>query len=135
MPMAAWAADLVVVIHFLYIVFLIAGPLLFLVLRWPRIRTIHLAAVGLAVVIQGFTFLCPLTALEIWLRGGWPGRAGAPGFIARYIGPLVYPGLSQAAITGLTLLLAAATVGLYFWDPWGKGGRNARGLKKSMTPK
>jgi hypothetical protein len=132
---AAWAADLVVVIHFLYIVFLIAGPVLFLFLRWPRIRTLHLAAVGLAVVIQGFAFLCPLTAVELWLRGGWPGRAGAPSFIGRYIEPLVYPGLSQAAITWLTLLLAAATVGLYLWGPRMGDGGQARGVKKPMTPK
>jgi len=133
--MADWAADLVVLIHFLYIVFLIAGPVLFLFLRWPRLRTIHLAAVGLAVVIQGFTFLCPLTALEVWLRRGRLPAGGEASFIARYIEPIVYPGLSQAAITWLTLLLAAATVGLYFWDPWGKGVPRARDLKKSMTPK
>ena len=133
--MVAWAADLVVLIHFLYLVFLIAGPILFLFLRVPRIRTIHLAVVGLAVVIQGFAFLCPLTALEIWLRGGWPERAGAPSFIGRYIEPLVYPGLSQATITWLTLLLAAATVGLYLWVPRKGDGGQARGVKKSMTPK
>ncbi|HEU5394813.1 MAG TPA: DUF2784 domain-containing protein, partial [Candidatus Methylomirabilis sp.] len=111
----AWAADLVVLIHFLYIVFLVAGPILFL--RWRRVRAAHLAAVCLAVLIQGFAFLCPLTALEIWLRGGWAERGGQPGFIGRYIEPVVYPGLSQATITGLTLLLAAATIALYMWDP------------------
>ncbi|MGH7394396.1 MAG: DUF2784 family protein, partial [Candidatus Methylomirabilales bacterium] len=67
--MTAWAADLVVLIHFLYILFLILGPLLFF-LRWRRVRTVHLVAVGLAVLIQGFAFLCPLTALEVWLRRG-----------------------------------------------------------------
>jgi len=55
-PMADWAADLVVLIHFLYIVFLIAGPVLFLFLRWPRLRTIHLAAVGLALILRGFSW-------------------------------------------------------------------------------
>ena len=113
--MTAWAADLVVLIHLLYIVFLVAGPILFL--RWRRVRAVHLSAVCLAVLIQGFAFLCPLTALEIWLRGGWAERGGEPGFIGRYIEPVVYPGLSQATITGLTLLLAAATLALYLWDP------------------
>lgn len=122
--MTAWVADLVVLVHFLYIVFLIAGPILFL--RWRRARTVHLAAVCLAVLIQGFAFLCPLTALELWLRGGWAERAGDPGFIGRYIEPVVYPGLSQATITGLTLLLAAATLALYLWDPR-RGPRTGEG--------
>lgn len=130
--MRAWLADLVVVVHFLYILFLVLGPLLSL--RWPRLRKIHLAAIGLAVLIQGFAFLCPLTALEIWLRGGWAERGGEPGFIARYIEPIVYPGLSQATITALTLLLAGVTVLLYLWVP-GKGeGVRAGAGQKGMTP-
>lgn len=131
--MRAWVADQVVVIHFFYILFLVLGPLLSL--RWPRVRKIHLAAIGLAVVIQGFAFLCPLTALEIWLRGGWAERGAEPGFIGRYIEPIVYPGLSQATITALTFLLAAVTVLLYLWVP-GKGeGVRARTGGEEVTPK
>lgn len=131
--MTAWAADLLVLIHFLYIVFLVAGPILFL--RWRRVRAVHLAAVCLAVLIQGFAFLCPLTALEIWLRGGWAERGGQPGFIGRYIEPVVYPGLSQATITGLTLLLAAATLALYLWDPRKTRLTGGGATGKRMTPK
>lgn len=131
--MTAWAADLVVLIHFLYIVFLIAGPILFL--RWRRARRVHLAAVCLAVLIQGFAFLCPLTALEVWLRRGRLPVGGEPTFIARYIEPLVYPGLSQAAIAGLTVLLAGATVLLYLWDPGKRDEPEGRSGEKRMTPK
>ncbi|MBI2081133.1 MAG: DUF2784 domain-containing protein [candidate division NC10 bacterium] len=130
--MRAWLADLVVVVHFLYILFLILGPLLSL--RWPRLRKVHLVAIGLAVVIQGFAFLCPITALEIWLRGGWAERGGEPSFIARYIEPVVYPGLSQGTITALTFLLAAVTVLLYLWVAR-KGERVRAGAgQKGMTP-
>lgn len=131
--MTAWAADLVVLIHFLYIVFLIAGPILFL--RWRRARRVHLAAVCLAVLIQGFAFLCPLTALEVWLRRGRLPVGGEPTFIARYIEPLVYPGLSQATIAGLTALLAAASVLLYLWGPGGRDEPEGRSGDKRMTPK
>lgn len=130
--MRAWVADQVVVIHFFYILFLVLGPLLSL--RWPRIRKIHLAAIGLAVLIQGFAFLCPLTALEIWLRGGWAARGGEPGFIVRYIEPIVYPGFSQATITTLTFLLAVVTVLLYLWVPGKAEGGSARAGQKGMTP-
>lgn len=131
--MRARLADLVVVVHFLYILFLVLGPLLSL--RWPRLRRIHLAAIGLGVLIQGFAFLCPLTVLEIWLRGGWPGRGGEPGFIGRYIEPIVYPGLSQGTITALTFLLAAFTVLFYLWVP-GRGERVRAGPGgEEVTPK
>ena len=131
--MTAWAADIVVLIHLLYLVFLIAGPILFL--RWRRVRTVHLAAVCLAVLIQGFAFLCPLTALEIWLRRGRLPAGEEPTFIAQYIEPLVYPGLSQATITGLTVLLAAGTIGLYLWEPRRRSRADARGGEKAMIPK
>ena len=130
--MRAWLAELVVLVHFLYILFLVLGPLLFL--RWPRLRKIHLAAIGLAVLIQGFAFLCPLTALEIWLRGGWAERGAEPGFIGRYIEPVVYPGLSQATVTVLTFLLAAVTVLLYLWVPGKREGVRAGTGQKGMTP-
>jgi len=133
--MTAWAADLVVLIHLLYIVFLIAGPVLFLFLRWRRLRTLHLIAVCLAVLIQGFAFLCPLTALEVWLRRGRLPAGEEPSFIGRYIEPLVYPGLSQETITGLTLLLAAATLVLYLWDPRRGAGAGEGRREKPMTPK
>jgi hypothetical protein len=83
------AADIVVVLHFSFILFVIIGG--FLAIRWPRIAWIHLPVVAYGAIIEFFSFACVLTPLEQWLRV----RSGAVGydtsFTEHYILPLVYP--------------------------------------------
>ncbi|MFC5302299.1 DUF2784 domain-containing protein [Azospira restricta] len=114
--MYALLADLVVAIHFAFIVFAVAGGLL--VLRWPWLAWVHVPAAlwGAAVVACGW--VCPLTPLENWLRvaAGEAGYAG--GFIERYLLPLIYPpGLTRELqmLLGLALLLLNAAIYLWLW--------------------
>ncbi len=83
-------ADLVVVVHFAFILFVVAGG--FLAIRRPRLAWIHLPAAlwGALVELQGW--YCPLTPLENRLRllGRTPGYAGS--FVERYLLPVIYPG-------------------------------------------
>ncbi|MCI0506399.1 MAG: DUF2784 domain-containing protein [Gammaproteobacteria bacterium] len=83
------AADAVLVLHFLFILFAIFGGLLVLRRRW--IVWLHLPAVCWAVMISFAGWVCPLTPLENALRrlAGEEGYSG--GFINRYIATLVYP--------------------------------------------
>ena len=66
-------ADLVVVVHLAFVLFVAVGGLP--VWRWPWLMWCHLPAVawGIAIITIGFT--CPLTPLEHYLRG----RAGQQG--------------------------------------------------------
>lgn len=114
--MYALLADLVVAIHFAFIVFAVAGGLL--VLRWPWLAWAHVPAAlwGAAVVACGW--VCPLTPLENRLRvaAGEAGYAG--GFIERYLLPLIYPpGLTRELqmLLGLALLLLNAAIYLWLW--------------------
>ena len=66
MPISAWLADLVVIVHGLFIVFVVAGGLL--VLRWPRLAWVHLPAAAWGVLIEWSGWICPLTPLENALR-------------------------------------------------------------------
>lgn len=59
-------ADLVVLVHFLWILFLIFGA--FWGAKHRTARLFHLAGLAFAVVIQAFDWYCPLTYLEVWLR-------------------------------------------------------------------
>lgn len=105
--MYAWLADLVVLIHFVFILFVILGGVL--VWRWRRVAWLHVpAAVWGALIIQ-FGWLCPLTPLENWLRSqaGETGYAG--GFISHYLLPLIYPG---GLTPELRLILALLTVAI-----------------------
>ena len=62
------AADIVVLIHFLWIAFVILGFPVFLWLNSTRWRLIHLAAVIWMVLMQITRSICPLTHLEAWLK-------------------------------------------------------------------
>ncbi|MDH3733443.1 MAG: DUF2784 domain-containing protein [Gemmatimonadota bacterium] len=98
-------ADLVLITHFVFIVFVLAGG--FLVLRWRWIAWAHVPAAIWGVTIELAGWICPLTPLENQLRrlGGEVGYTG--GFLERYLLPLIYPaGLTRE----VQLVLGAAVV-------------------------
>ncbi len=82
-------ADLAVVVHFGFIIFVVLGGLM--VLRWPRLAWAHVPAFLWGSGISVFGWICPLTYLE----NQWRARGAAEGyhtsFIEEYILPLVYP--------------------------------------------
>jgi hypothetical protein len=82
-------ADLTLLLHLGFILFVAAGALL--VLRWPRLVFVHVPAAvwGIYTALTGT--ICPLTPLEVHLRrlGGQAGYEG--GFIQHYVERLVYP--------------------------------------------
>lgn len=107
-------ADLLVVGHLAFIVFVGAGG--FLALRRPRFAFLHLplAAWGAFVELSGR--ICPLTPWEVHLRrlGGEAGYAG--GFIDHYLLPVLYPsGLSRGHQIGLGILVILLNLCVYGW--------------------
>lgn len=87
--MYLFLADVVVVMHFLFIVFVVIGGVF--VLRRPWLAIVHLpcAIWGAAIEIGGW--ICPLTPLENYLRRLGGGSAYSGGFIEHYLIPLIYP--------------------------------------------
>ncbi|QQX84265.1 DUF2784 domain-containing protein [Cupriavidus necator] len=112
MPITAWLADLVVIVHGLFILFVVAGGLL--VLRWPRVAWLHLPAAAWGVLIEWSGGICPLTPLENTLRQA-AGQAGySGGFVERYLLPLIYPaGLTPAVQLWLGAVVLALNVAVY----------------------
>jgi hypothetical protein len=109
-------ADLVLVVHFGFVVFALLGALL--ALRWPGVLLAHAPAALWAVAIELGGWICPLTPLENRLRnaGGAEGYAG--GFIEHYLLPVVYPpGLTREVQVVLGLALLAINV-LVYWMVW-----------------
>ena len=82
-------ADLLVILHLSFILFVLFGG--FLILKWHRIIWIHLPAVIWGALIELVGWYCPLTPLEQSLRqaAGEGGYSG--GFVEHYIVPLIYP--------------------------------------------
>jgi len=64
------AADVVILIHFLWIGFVILGFPVALYFNSAKWRLIHLAAVILMILMQVTRTICPLTYLEGWLKSG-----------------------------------------------------------------
>jgi hypothetical protein len=108
------AADLVLIIHLAFVIFVVLGGLL--VLRWRALMWLHVPVVLWGVAIELIGFVCPLTPLEVWLReqGGEAGYEG--GFIAHYITALLYPdGLTRGlqVMFGVVAMLPNAAIYAY----------------------
>ena len=72
----ALLANLVLIVHFSFVLFVVGGLLLIAlggILKWAWIRNLwvrlaHLAAIAFVVIESWLGIVCPLTALELWLR-------------------------------------------------------------------
>jgi hypothetical protein len=117
-------ADLVVVVHFAFVLFVILGG--FLVARRRRMMPCHLAAAIWAALIEFSGWICPLTPLENRLRA----KSGSDGydsdFVAHYILPILYPEeLTRETQIALGTVVIMINLGIYGWILRYKSGRNA----------
>lgn len=83
------AADLLVLLHLAFIIFVIAGG--FAVFKWSWLVYLHIPAVGWGALVEFKGWVCPLTPWENSLRQLAGQEAYSEGFIEHYIFPLVYP--------------------------------------------
>jgi hypothetical protein len=110
------AADAMVVLHLVFILWVILGGLG--ALRWPWLAGLHLPAVAWGAFIEFTGGICPLTPWENHLRqlAGEAGYAG--GFIDHYLLPVIYPaGLTreiQWSLGAGVIVLNAIVYGVLF---------------------
>lgn len=101
-------ADLTVVAHLGWILFLVFGVVFGRRCRW--VRLVHLAGLGFAVLLTASGRFCPLTYLEVWLRDRAAGPGGYRGsFIGYYAERLVYLEVPRGVVlAGACLILAVS---------------------------
>lgn len=107
-------ADLLLVLHFAIVVFIVGGLLLVWIggaldWRWvrnPWFRYAHLGAITFVALEALLGIACPLTVWEDLLRGD----AGGESFIGRWVRRLLYYDAPAWAFTGAYLAWAAATL-------------------------
>ncbi|MFC1812001.1 DUF2784 domain-containing protein [Thermodesulfobacteriota bacterium] len=105
-------SDIVVLLHFIYVIFAVAGGIL--LIWWRKMIWLRLPAAIWAALISFAGWICPLTYLENWLRlqGGGTGYSGS--FIIKYIEPLLYPaGLTYFHQMGLGIIVVVLNMAIY----------------------
>ena len=105
-------ADITVLIHFLFVLFVVFGGVG--VLRWKRLILAHLPAAVWGVVIELAGWICPLTYLENYLYSLYNRQlAYAGSFIGQYLQKLIYLDLDEAYLRIAAVIWVAINLGGY----------------------
>lgn len=115
-------ADLVVVTHLLFILFMAVGGLL--ALRWRWFPWVHVPAALWGVLLELGGWFCPLTPLETRLRRAAGAEAYEGSFVEHYLLPVIYPAeLTREVqiVLGLVLVGVNALVYAFVW--WARSRR------------
>lgn len=94
----ALAADALLVVHALFVVFIVLGLILIFagkLLSWhwvrnPWFRVTHLVAIGVVILQSWFGVICPLTIWEMQLRSKAGITAYEGSFVSHWIHELLY---------------------------------------------
>jgi hypothetical protein len=110
-------SDLVVVIHFAFVIFVVAGGLL-VFLRWWLVF-LQLPAIVWGVLVEFAHWICPLTYLEDALRERAGLAAYRGDFVTHYLLPILYPahltaGI-QIALGGAVIVINAVIYAALLW--------------------
>ena len=112
--MYPYLADLVLVIHLAFVVFVLCGGLL--VLKWRLIARLHLPAVVWGAVVEFTGWICPLTPLENWLRVQGGDAGYEDDFTTQYLLPILYPAdLTRNIQMLLGTVVVVLNVAVYWW--------------------
>ncbi|MDA8257558.1 MAG: DUF2784 domain-containing protein [Betaproteobacteria bacterium] len=121
------AADLIVLLHLAFILFVGLGALL--CLRWKWMAWLHLPAVAWGAAIEFRQGICPLTPLEQGLRQAAGDAGYSGGFVDHYLLPIIYPaGLDTDVQCALGTLVVLLNLALYAWI-W-RSGAGSRAPRK-----
>ena len=105
-------ADLVLLLHAAFIVFVLLGGLL--VLRWRSLLWLHLPCVAWGILIELAGWICPLTPLENRLREAAGLGSYGESFIGHYLVPLIYPpGLTPGIQYLLAVVVLLVNIAVY----------------------
>ena len=83
------AADLTLIVHFAFIIFVVFGGILFLIST--KIIYVHVPALIWGIYIEFTHSVCPLTYLENWFLQKANLITYSEGFTVNYLVPIVYP--------------------------------------------
>ena len=121
--MSGLAADLILVIHFAFVLFVVGGLAFIWIAHaagWPaarnlRFRVLHLAAIVFVAGEALLGFACPLTLWEDALRGG--GSTNEKSFIARWVHYVMFYTAPEWVFTTLYVAFALVVAATFWFIP------------------
>jgi hypothetical protein len=110
----ALLADLTVLLHLAFVVFVVAGVLC---VAWrPGCAWLHLPALAWGAGVELTGSVCPLTPLENGLRAAAGETGYSGGFVEHYLLPILYPaGLTRQTQAVLGVVVLALNALAYGW--------------------
>ncbi len=122
------AADAILVLHVAFVTFVVLGQLYVMAgwaLGWPSARNkvfrlLHLAAIGVVVLQAWLGLACPLTLLELHLRGGQADLMAGQSFIGYWLSRLLYYQAPPWVFTMVYTLFGLIVLVCYFGYPPGR---------------
>jgi len=117
------AADAILLIHVLFVIFVVLGLLLifagkFLNWRWVHnfsFRLTHLLAIGVVVLQSWLGAICPLTVWEMNLREKAGDSVYEGSFIAHWLQTLLYYRAAEWVFVLLYTLFGALVIASWYW--------------------
>jgi len=117
--MTLFLADLVLIVHALFIAFVIFGG--FIVLKWHGMIWAHIPCAIWGALIELFGWICPLTYLENYFHEIGNAHSYESSFIQHYILPVIYPpGLTTETqlLLGIFVIVVNLVVYGFVWRYW-----------------
>ncbi len=117
------AADIILLLHVLFVAFVLIGLLLILVgkvrawswVRNPWFRLIHLAAISVVMVQSWLGLICPLTSLEMALRSQAGDTVYSGSFLSHWLESILYYQVPSWIFVLCYMAFGAAVVASWFW--------------------
>src|SRR5713101_3578355 len=113
-------AELALLVHFLWILWVILG---WIVTRnRPLLRRLHIGSLLWGILMEVGPWPCPLTIAEQWLQGRAGSAAYQGSFLIHYLEAVIYPDVSQEMLTRVASGVCFVILGIHgrrFWQERG----------------
>jgi len=117
------AADVILLLHVLFVAFVVIGLLLILVgkvrvwswIRNPWFRLVHLAAITVVMIQSWLGLICPLTTIEMALRSRAGDTVYSGSFISHWLESILYYQVPPWIFVVCYMTFGAAVVASWFW--------------------
>jgi hypothetical protein len=110
------AAAVVLVVHLLWIVWVIFGPVC--TRNRPLLAGFHIASVSWGIVAELAPWPCPLTLVEQFFEMGAGSDPYRGGFVIHYLDVIVYPDIQAELLMTLGLVVCALNLAIYSRRYW-----------------